>query len=78
MNLNVGSNGIDSAGAAVLSYGLKCCLKLQSLDLSSNFIDVDGAAVLAHIISYFVFHVLHLCTRVYLKLKLCHATAMIV
>ena len=48
VNLNLGSNGIDSAGAAALSYGLKCCHKLQSLDLSSNRIEADGADVLAH------------------------------
>ena len=48
VNLNLGSNDIGSAGAAVLSYGLKSCHKLQSLDLSSNRIEADGAAVLAH------------------------------
>ena len=48
VNLNLGSNDIGSAGAAALSYGLKCCHKLQSLDLSSNSIEADGAAVLAH------------------------------
>ena len=48
VNLNLGSNGIGSAGAAALSYGLKCCHKLQSLDLSRNSIEADGAAVLAH------------------------------
>ena len=48
VNLNLGSNDIGSAGAAALSYGLKCCHKLQSLDLSSNIIEADGAAVLAH------------------------------
>ena len=48
VNLNLGSNGIGSAGAAALSYGLKCCHKLQSLDLSSNSIEADGAAILAH------------------------------
>ena len=48
VNLNLGSNDIGSAGAAALSYGLKCCHKLQFLDLSSNLIEADGAAVLAH------------------------------
>ena len=48
VNLNLGSNDMGSAGAAALSYGLKCCHKLQSLDLSSNSVEADGAAVLAH------------------------------
>ena len=48
VNLNLGNNSIGSAGAAALSYGLKCCHKLQALDLSSNKIEADGAVVLAH------------------------------
>ena len=45
--LDVGRNNIGAEGAVALAFGLKCCSKLQSLNLVSNAIRSEGAAALA-------------------------------
>ena len=46
--LDVGRNGIQSAGAAALAYGWKYCTSLQTLNICNNEIDSNGATVLAN------------------------------